>query len=365
LAKISFKAPAIFEEDVDRFREIVLSGRIGPGEKTEQLEGEFCARIGQKHGIATVTGTAALHLALASLNLAPGDEVIVPSFTFIAGVLPVLYCGAKPVFIDVDNQTWNSSLDEIRRTISGRTKALLLPHIFGNPLPIREIAEICDQKGIALVEDCAEAFGSSSEAGKVGTRLELENHISCFSMSATKIPTSIKGGIFLTSNDEIYERAVILANEGLANGQYVVGGFNYTLSDALACIALSVLSKADRYILAEKENARTIIEQTVALPLQPQKILPKCESNYCYLGFLVENCKKRDRLRKIMGDSGIETKIYFPPLHSQPIFKSYASSSLPNSQAIFERILCVPNHFGLSSADLAKIVNALNSVRED
>jgi dTDP-4-amino-4,6-dideoxygalactose transaminase len=230
------------------------------GTMVQRLEAAFAAMLGVKHAIACASGTAAMHVAIASLELEPGDEVITTPITDMGALTPILYQGAIPVFADVDTRTLNVTADSIQVRLSDRTRAVVATHLFGSPCDMEPILALAAKEGLAVIEDCAQAFLARSHGRLVGTI----GRLGCFSLQQGKHITSGEGGLVVTDDDHLARRAYLLVNKGWgygdANPDHYFLALNYRLSELQGAVALAQLDKLDRSVKSRVDMAYRLTE---------------------------------------------------------------------------------------------------------
>ncbi len=337
--KIPFSDPWIDEEEARAVYETVRSKMLRYGKNVSEFERVFSSWLGVKHAIACSSGTAALHAVLLALGVGPGDEVIVPSFSCGPPAVAVVLCGAKPVFADIELDTLNLDPSDVRRKITSRTRAIIPIHYGGHPAELDELLDIAERHGIYLIEDCAEAQGALYRGRKVGTF----GHVAIFAFSPNKIITTGEGGMVVTNDDEIAEKVRIVCNYGQKGRfNYVMLGNNYHMTEMQAAIGLVQMKKIDKIIELRRRIAKMYDEYLskidhVKTPVE----LPHCR--HVYMTYYIRvRPDIRDRLIKFLEDHGVETRIYFPPLHIQPIFKKYVDYSLERSEQAYREIINIP-----------------------
>jgi perosamine synthetase len=227
------------------------------GRYVEEFERKFSNYCNCKYGVTTTNGTSSIHLALASIGLKKGDEVIVPAFTMIGSVLPIIYCGGKPVLVDCDPETWTIDVNQIESKISKKTKAILPVHIYGHPCDMGTITDLAKKNDLYVIEDAAEAHGAEYRGKKTGGL----GDVGCFSFYANKIITCGEGGMLVTDNEEIAERAKILKNLSFERGTSRVYlhseiGYNYRLTNLQAAVGLAQFERIDEFVEMRRRNAR-------------------------------------------------------------------------------------------------------------
>lgn len=314
--------PEIGKEEEEEILKVLRSGWISSASPTvREFEKKFSSYIGRKFGVATSNGTTALHLAVTALGIREGDEVIVPDLTFISPVNVVLYNRARPVLVDVEEENWGLDPDKVRRAITDKTKAIIVVHLYGNPAKVSELKEIAEEKGIYVIEDCAEAHGAEYEGKKVGTF----GDVSCFSFYANKVITTGEGGMCLTDDEELYEKMLILRDHGMTKEKrywHEVVGYNYRMTGLQAALGLAQLKKIDEFITRKREIARAYQELLGDL-VTVQRDPPKGKSIFWLFSILTQ---KRDLLKEYLYRNGIETRRFFYPVHVMPLYSGFASS---------------------------------------
>lgn len=331
------------------------------GHFVTDFENNFAQYIGMKHGVAVFNGTVALHLALLSLGIKEGDEVIVPSFTYVASANPVVMVGATPVFVDSLMSSWQMDPEDIERNITSKTKAIIAPHMYGHPCDMDAICKICKDRGLKLVEDCAEAIGSKYHGKKTGSF----GDISCFSFFGNKTITCGEGGMVLTNNDELYRKAANLKNQGLSPIReywHDVVGYNYRMTNIQAAIGLAQLEHIEPIIKAKIDNANWYMEELAGLPVVFHK--PAEESivhTYWMCSILCVDLKTRDGLRALLKKNGVETRPTFPTIHRMPMYLKGNGSHFPIAEALAERGINLPSYPQLSREDVHNICNIIRS----
>jgi perosamine synthetase len=237
---IKISSPVFDKEEIDAVTEVLNSGNLSQGKKVQEFEEKFSGFIGKKYGIATSSGTSALQIAMKSLGLGKGDEVITTPFTFAATTNSILFTGAKPVFADIDERSFNLNPDLIKEKITDKTKALVVVHLYGNPCEMGKILRICRDHNLKLIEDCAQSTGSAFGGRNIGSF----GNASCFSFYPTKNMTTGEGGMILTDNSEIERKCRLYRNHGqIETYEHIEMGFNFRMTDIAASIGICQLAK--------------------------------------------------------------------------------------------------------------------------
>ena len=329
-----------------------ISSAGGYLDRFEQGFADYCDR---EYGVAATNGTTALHLALASLGVGKGDEVILPTFTIISCALAVLYTGAKPVFVDCDPDTFNIDVTKIEDKITLRTKAIMPVHLYGHPcdmLAIQQIAGIYDLK---VVEDAAEAHGSEIAGKKAGGFSD----VGCFSFYANKIITTGEGGMLTTNNRNIADRARSLRNLAHSNVRFVHNeiGFNYRMTNIQAALGLAQLENIDLFVDLRRKHAHRYTEALRELPVKTPVEMPGYKNSYWMYTLLLADKATRDGLIRYLAEREIETRTFFIPMHQQPILN--CQGEFPVADNISERGLYLPSGTGLTDSQIDRICGTI------
>lgn len=317
----------------------------------EQRFADFC---GVRYGICVSSGTAAIFLSLLALGIGPRDEVIVPSFSFIATASPILHVGAKPVFVDIDLTTYSLDPNEVERKICNKTKAIVPVHLFGHPADMDPISEIAERNDLFVIEDACQAHGAEYKGQKVGGI----GDIACFSFYPSKNMTVCgDGGIVTTNNEETAEKIKMLRNHGRRTGKkyiHEIIGYNLRFNEIQAIIGIKQLEKLMEWIeirqkIAQKYNKS--LKGFVAIPVEKQW------AKHVYHLYVIR-CGKRDDLKRFLSDQRISTGIHYPvPIHKQPaVSRSLASPlTLKNTELCAKSVLSLPMHPQLAHSEVKYI----------
>lgn len=359
--RIALAHPVIGEEEKRAVLQVLESGQLSQGPVVAAFEEAFARWVGVKHAVAVSSGTAGLHLALLAHGIGEGDEVVTAPFTFIASANSVLFVRAKPVFADVEGDTFCIDPTWVEAAITPRTRALLPVHLYGHPAPMPELGEIARRRGLVLVEDACQAHGATVRGRKVGAL----GHTAVFSLYPTKNMTSAEGG-FVTTDDPAIASAVRTLRQHGESERYHhrVLGFNFRMTDVAAAIGLAQLARLDGFNIARRRNAQAL---DAGLAEIGGLIVPVQRPGYghVYHQYTVRVGDGRDRLRSALAARGIGSGVYYPvPIHKQPVYaeRGYASQSFPTSERLAKEVLSLPVHPALSDADLQRIIQA---VREE
>ena len=328
------------------------------GEFIEKFEKEFSKFIDVGYSTTVSNGTVALHLALESIGICPGDEVIVPTFTYVASVNTILQAGARPVFVDSLEETWQMDPTDIRRKISGRTKAIMAVHLYGQACDMSEIVKICEQSNLLLIEDCAEAFGTYFNNQHVGTF----GHVATFSFFGNKTITTGEGGMVVTNNKHTYDRACHLKSQGVSpTKQYWHDelAYNYRMTNICAAIGLAQLENAKNILSKKKQIAAWYNELLMNLPVKTHAEQVNTVHSYWMYSILVLEEKHKEKLRGHLGNSGIETRPLFFPAHTMPHLAT--SEEFPVAQKLSACGMNLPSFPDLTRNDVKYICNQISS----
>lgn len=371
--KIPIACPDIGEEEARAVYEVVKSGWINEGKKVQEFEKRFADYIGVRHAVACFNGTVGLHLILLAHGIGPGDEVIVPSMTFVSTATSVLHVGATPVFADIDPQTFNIDPNWIEDYLKKRVltdfcqpstqpKAIIPVHYGGQSADMGPIQHIAKRYNLFVFEDAAEAHGAEYKGRKVGTFGDA----AMFSFTPTKNITTAEGGMITTNNDEIAEKVRLLKNQG-QDYQYhhILVGYNYRMTEMQAAMGIEQLKKLPAIIARKKENAKFLNSELSKIKgISPPYVAPECNHTYMIYTIKIDFQKlgiSRNMLMRKLEERGIQTKIYFPPVHLQPIFRKgvYGKVVLPITKKISKEIISLPFHSKLRKEDLEFILSSM------
>ena len=357
---INIAAPQIGNDELEAVRKVLESGMLAQGPKVEEFEKGFANYIGTKYAVAVNSGTAALHIALLASGIGPGDEVITTPFSFIASSNAVLFCGAKPVFVDINDKTFNINPHLIEQRITPKTKALIVVHLYGQPCDMDAILKICKKHNLILVEDACQAHGAEYKGQKVGSF-----GIGCFSFYPTKNMTTGEGGIITTSDEEIARQTRMLRAHGQSQ-RYIhdILGYNFRMTDIAAAIGICQLRNLDKANSQRIQNAAYLSEGVSRIKgLIPPYIAP--DRNHVFHQYTIKvtsdfKCS-RDELQQRLSKSSIGSAVHYPiPLHKQPLYVNLGyKDSLPIAESMAKQVLSLPVHPRLSPEDLKTIVKAL------
>ena len=354
--------PVLGKEELKNLSYCIKSNWISSnGKFVDEFERNFSKYLGGGYAVAVSNGTTAIELALASLGIKKGDEVIVPNFTFAATINAVINIGAKPVLVDCDTETWTIDLNKVSKVISKKTKALLPVHIYGQPSKIDEIIDFAKRKKLLVVEDCAEALGSTYKKRKVG----LDGHCTTFSFFPNKVITTGEGGMAVFKKLKDSLKARILLNQGRSIKKtywHDFAGFNFRMTNLQAAVGVAQLKKIDFFLKKRRqifENYNKLFKNDSFVSLLPSNNWST--NSYWIYTILIRNIgeKKRDKLMKILGLKGIETRPGFYPLNTMRPYAKYGKGSYPVSKKIGVNSISIPTSINLTVKDQEYIYNKI------
>lgn len=358
--------PLLGERELEYVSDCIKGGWISSsGKYVNKFEEGFAKYCGCKYGIATTNGTTAIHLALACLNLQKDDEVIVPSFTMIGSVLPIIYCGAKPVLVDADPLTGNMDTESIESKITKRTKAILPVHIYGNPCNMDQINSLARDYHLVVIEDAAEAHGATFKGKRTGGLGDM----GCFSFFANKIITTGEGGMVVTNNEEFANKAAALRNLAFPKGKRVYShdavGFNYRMTNIQAALGLAQLERIDELVNRRKSSAKlydSLLRSRKGIRFF--KTEEGAESVCWMYSILIEDNfgMTRDQLMDKLEKEGIETRSFFISMHRQPVFGKmglFQGEKYPVSDDLSRKGMYLPSSSGLTPEEIETVCEAI------
>ncbi len=359
--RIPVAEPLIGDKELAYVTDVVKSGWVSSQSKyVTEFEEKFSAYCGAKYGIATSSGTAALHLAMATLDIGKDDEVILPTFTMIATANAIAYTGAEPVLVDSELSTWTIDVEKIEEKITAKTKAIVVVDIYGHPVNMDPVLDIAEDHDLYVIEDAAESHGAEYKGRKIGNL----GDITCFSFYANKIITTGEGGMLVTNNEEIAEKARWL--RGLAFGRFgkhfyhEALGFNYRMSGLQAALGLAQLEQIEKFVSIHRENAK--LYNSLLRELGDQVTLPPeapwAKNVYWMYSILIEDTFgiSRDELMKSLENDGIETRTFFYPIHVQPIYaKHFIGEKFPIADELSRKGVNLPSGNSLTAQEVTYI----------
>lgn len=327
------------------------------GKFITQFENSFSEFIEVKHSAAVCNGTVAIHVALLALGIGEGDEVIVPSFTYIASVNAINYTGAKAVFVDSDLQTWQIDPAKIENKITKKTKAMMAVHLYGQPCEMDIILSIAKKHNLFVIEDCAEAFGSLYKGKHVGAF----GDVSTFSFFGNKTITTGEGGMVVTNDLSLHENAVHLKGQGLAKDReyyHDIVGYNYRMTNICAAIGCAQLDRANELIEKKILIAKWYEEKLRSLPVTFHSQVGDVKHSFWMISILLKDSDEREKIRFHLKQNGIETRPTFHPVHLMPMYFE-KGLSLPIAENLGSRGINLPSYPELDENDVDFICNQI------
>jgi len=335
------------------------------GKRVRDFESQMKNYLRIKHVLAVNSGTAALHAALLALEIEQGDEVLLPSFTFVATANAVVAAGAKPVFVDVKKEDYTMDVSDLKKKISKKSKVIMPVHLYGHPADIDEMNEIADKHSLEVVEDACQSLGSTYKRKQTGTF----GIMGCFSMYASKVITAGEGGAIATNDDKIADKIKMIRNHGMVEGYDTrVLGLNMRLPELSAAVAKMQMQKLDKMLQLRRRNAELLSK--ILLPSAkngiriPQETADKKFNWYLYT---VAFQKDRDKIKDRLVKSSVGATVYYsPPAHKTPYYMKVAPrTSLPGTDWCADHVLSLPVHPNVSEADIDHIASSVKAALEN
>lgn len=353
---IPISKPDIGEQEKAAVMEVLDSGMLAMGPRTAKFEQAFAEMCGVKHAIAVASGTTALHSALLANGIGPGDEVITTPFTFIATIDAIMYVGARPVFVDIDEETFNLDLSQVESVITPRTRAILPVHLYGYMCDMDRMQAIAEKYGLSIIEDSCQAVMATykgKRAGSFGT--------GAFSFYATKNMMCGEGGMVTTNDDLIADKCRLIRNHGTRRGyQHEMLGYNFLMTDVEAAIGLVQLKRLPEFLEKRAANAAYFSAKIESVKT------PTVKEGYGHVWHQytvrVNGHRDRDAAIEQLGKAGIGARVYYPtPAHWQPHVRAVVGEvQLPVVERLANQVMSLPVHTGLSQEDLQSIVTEVN-----
>ena len=374
--RIPFHRPFFSPEEAQAVREAFEAGTIvGNGPVGRRVEAVLRAELDVPHALLTTSCTAAMELAWMVLGLGPGDEVLLPSFTFVSCATSVMRVGATPVFVDIDPVTLTIDPEDVARKVTPRCRAILPVHYGGTPCAMEAIGDIAARHRLRIVEDAAQAIGASLDGRQLGTL----GDIGCISFHGTKNVTSGEGGVFVTSNGELASRALLMREKGTNRRAFLEGqvdeytwverGGSFELSDLLAAVLLVQLSRLKTIQRARRRIAERYLEGLAPLvergSLSVPARFPHATPNWHVFYVLLPSHDERDRVMRTLARDGIDTAFHFVPLHSSPFAQAhfgYEPGDLPVTEDVARRLLRLPIYPDLAPDDQDRVIASLTQL---
>jgi len=366
--RIYLSPPHLGRHELNYLHKAVEDNWVAPiGPNLTGFEADLCAFTGVAHAVALTSGTAAIHLGLRLLGVGPGDEVLCPSFTFVATASPIVYCGATPVFVDSEADTWNICPAHLREAITDRLrlgkkpKVLVLVHLYGMPAKLDELLAIAQEYGIAVLEDAAEALGARYQGRPLGSF----GQVSVFSFNGNKILTTSGGGALLTPDAALAKKALFLATQAkdpAPHYQHSEIGYNYRLSNLLAGIGRGQMELLEDRVKRRREIFNWYKENLAGLPglaVAPAAEPPGSHSNRWLTTVLLNPAATPETLRQHLETKNIESRPLWKPLHLQPLFAGAPLYGGAVCEDLFNRGLCLPSGTAMGDEELRRVAKAV------
>lgn len=381
-SKIYYGRQWIDESDVRNVANVLRSDFITCGPKVDEMERTLAEYTGAKYAVAVSNGTAALHCACIAAGIGEGDEVITTPLTFAASANCALYCGAKPVFADIDSETYSIDPDSIRSHITPRTKAVVAVDFTGQAVKNKEIRAICDEFGLVFIEDAAHAIATKYDGKQVGSLA----HMTCFSFHPVKTITGGEGGAITTNKEEYYQKLVLAHTHGITHDENLMKdaphegpwyyeqidlGYNYRITDFQAALIVSQMSKLDKFVVRRKEIVKRYDEVFSQMPeIFVQKEIPEsdtCRHLYIIrLNFEKLICTRREFF-DAMSAENVQCQIHYVPVYWFPFYQKlgYEKGICPNAEEVYKGIMSIPLYPRMSDQDVEDVIHAVKKVVEN
>jgi perosamine synthetase len=358
--RIGLARPDVGEEEIEAVSRVLRTPILTNGPETAAFEREFADLHQAEHGVAFANGTVALVGLFAALGIGPGDEVIVPSLTFVSSATSILYAGATPVFADVDPDTFNLDPADVARRLNPRVKCILAVHYGGQPADLAELSALATDAGAVLLEDAAEAHGARYRGRHVGTW----GVAGMFSFTPTKNITTGEGGMVITGDGELARKLRLLRNHGqVSSYEHAILGCNWRLSEMQSAMGRAQTAKLPA-ILARKRTLAAELDRLLDPVTGVQAPITRGDRDHVHMLYTVTlaatDAARRDAVIDDLAQQGIESRVYFPPAHRQPIFIDQPAD-LPVTDDVAGRILSLPMHSLLGPNEMADVATGLNA----
>jgi len=360
MLKIPINIPIVGKEEIIAVTSILKNGALTSaanlgGKHVQNFEKSAASFVNSKYAVAVNSGTAALQAALYALDIKKGDEVLVPSFTFVATANAVVSTGAKPVFVDILKENYTIDPDDLEKKITKKTRAIIPVHLYGNVAHIERLREISKKYNIPIIEDSAQSLGSTYKGKHTGTFFEM----GCYSMYPAKVMTSGEGGFIVTNNKNLHDKLLMIRNHGMVHGYDTrIFGLNLRLPEINAAIATVQMKKLPKFLKSRKNNAKLlsklISNLKVTLPIER-----KNENVNWYLYTI--STDKRNILLKKLNEKGIGAASYYPtPIHKTPFYK--LKIKLPVTDWASSHVLSIPIHPNVTQKNIEFIAKTMNEI---
>ena len=376
--RIGYGHQYIDERDIQAVVDVLRSDFLTCGPQIEKTEEKLCEITGAKHAVLIANGTAALHAACFAAGIGPGDEVITTPMTFAASANCVLYCGGRPVFADINPDTYNIDPDSIEQCITDKTKAVVAVDFTGQAVAINRIREICDQHNLIFIEDAAHSLGTKYQGKCVGSIADMTE----FSFHPVKTCTAGEGGAIMTNDDELHRRLILFRSHGITRVpelmdktpeggwyyQQIALGYNYRITDIQAALLSSQLDKLSIFAEKRKELVKRYDEAFQDMPeIIVQREIPESDTvRHLYVIQLV--LEKLTCGRKAIFDAlqaeGIGVNVHYIPVYTFPYYQEmgYKMGACPNAEKLYNRMISIPLFYSMTNEDQDKVIEAVKKV---
>lgn len=361
---IPVNTPLLQGNELKYLTECIETGWISSeGPFIAQFEQKLSSEVGRKHGIAVSNGSAALDIAVKALGLGKGDEVILPAFTIISPAQSIVTAGATPVLVETDPETWNMDVHQIESRITSKTKAILVVHIYGFPVDMDPVLELCKKYNLFLIEDAAEMHGQTYKGQKCGSF----GDISTFSFYPNKHITTGEGGMVLCNNDDLAERCRKLRNLAFEPGRRFVHkeiGWNYRMTNLQAALGLAQLERLEQHIIRKREIGKRYLDGLKTLEgfELPKEKMPYADNIFWIFGLIGDSQERTEQMIGSLTDKKIGTRPFFWCMHEQPVFQQmglFQNERYPQAERIARNGFYIPSGLGLTNEEIDIVIEAL------
>ncbi|BDG60371.1 polysaccharide biosynthesis protein [Caldinitratiruptor microaerophilus] len=366
--KLPMSVPDIDSTDEEAVLQVLRSGRLALGPRSVEFERAIAQYVGVREAIVVSSGTAALHLLIRALGIGPGDEVVVPSFTFAATANVVMYEGAVPVFADIEPETYCVDTDDIKAKLSERTKAILVVDVFGHPADWDSLERIAEHYGLPILDDACEALGAEYKGRKIGSY----GRAAAFAFYPNKQITTGEGGVIVTNDAALAAVCRSLRNQGRSEmGPWLEHerlGFNYRMDEMSAALGLSQLRRIEQFLAKRDRVAHWYTERLKNVPgVRAPVVKPHVRMSWFVYVVTLEEGLDREPVMRVMEEQGIPTRAYFSPVHLQPYMRErfgYRGGELPVTESAARRTIALPFHNNLTLEEVEMVVDGLRRAVE-
>lgn len=365
----------IDENDIQAVINVLKSDYLTTGPNIAEFEKTVADYVGVKYAVAVSNGTAALHVACLAAGFGKGDEIITTPITFVASANCVLYCGATPVFADINPRTYNIDPEDVRRKITDKTKAIIVVHFTGQPCEMDELHQIAREHNLLVIEDAAHALGADYKGKKIGSISDMTT----FSFHPVKHITTGEGGMITTNNKELYDRLVLFRSHGITRDssqmtqndgdwyyQQIELGYNYRITDIQCALGISQMMKLDTFIKRRKEIVNRYNQifskcRNIIIPEQAEG----CNSSW-HLYVIQIIGKDRKLVFNELRDKGIGVNVHYIPVYTQPYYRShgYQNVCCPNTETVYKNFISLPVYYGLNEEEQDYVIDQVKSSAE-